>query len=59
MRSEAKAAALAAGEVLLVVGSLEKPESWSAIAADCQVLIHAASDYSQFEKVCVPFCWGV
>jgi len=42
---------LGKNEVTLVVGSLEKADSWHSVARDCDVLIHAASDYTQFSQL--------
>ncbi len=45
-RTPAKAARLAAAEVLPVAGSLEDPAGWRAAADGCQVLVHCAVEYS-------------
>jgi len=44
-RSAEKAAELARHEVRGVVGNLDAPAAWSAIADECAVLIHCAAEY--------------
>lgn len=46
VRSPEKGAALARDEVEPVIGSLEDPASLTAGAAECQVVVHAAAEYS-------------
>eukprot|EP01097_Dermamoeba_algensis_P011963 TRINITY_DN946_c0_g1_i3.p1 TRINITY_DN946_c0_g1~~TRINITY_DN946_c0_g1_i3.p1 ORF type:complete len:311 (-),score=51.63 TRINITY_DN946_c0_g1_i3:309-1241(-) len=42
---------LAHSEVAVIIGDILKPETFSDIAVSSDVLIHAAADYSQFDKV--------
>lgn len=44
-RSSAKAAELAARQIVPVVGTLQEPAGWRAAAASADVLVHAAVDY--------------
>jgi nucleoside-diphosphate-sugar epimerase len=46
VRSNEKAARLAAAEGRPVIGSMQEPASYSAAARDSQVLIHCAAEYS-------------
>eukprot|EP00743_Colponemidia_sp_Colp-15_P000661 GILK01000737.1.p1 GENE.GILK01000737.1~~GILK01000737.1.p1 ORF type:complete len:289 (+),score=39.36 GILK01000737.1:139-1005(+) len=50
-RNEAKAKNLVQHEVNVVVGDLAHPESYIPTASQCDVLIHAAADYSNFVNV--------
>lgn len=45
VRSEKKAHTIAMHEILPVIGSMQHPDSYQQIAAQCAVLIHAAVDY--------------
>jgi nucleoside-diphosphate-sugar epimerase len=45
-RASAKAANLAAQEIVPVIGTLQDPAAWRAAAASADVLVHAAVDYS-------------
>ncbi len=45
-RDEKKASALAAVEIVPVIGAVENPEGWRAEAERAEVLIHCAVDYS-------------
>ena len=47
VRSDEKARILAKNEIMPVIGSMQRPESYSAIAGQCQVLIHAATEHSE------------
>lgn len=47
VRSDAKGRALAAAEVLPVIGDMDSPASYRAVAERCEVLIHCAADYSE------------
>lgn len=49
VRSEQKAAELARHEILSVIGSMQKPDSYLSVAAECSVLVHAAVDYTSGE----------
>jgi nucleoside-diphosphate-sugar epimerase len=46
VRNPEKARALHAAEVATVVGTLDAPESWTARAKECEVLIHLAAEYT-------------
>lgn len=45
VRSEKKARTIAMHEIRPVIGSMQRPESYHSIAAQCSILIHAAVDY--------------
>lgn len=44
-RGPEKAAALAREEIHPVIGSLQEPDGWRAVAAEAAVLVHAAADH--------------
>jgi nucleoside-diphosphate-sugar epimerase len=46
VRSEEKARALAAAEVVPVHGAMESPDSYREVVHSCQVLVHCAAEYS-------------
>jgi nucleoside-diphosphate-sugar epimerase len=46
VRSQEKGQALAKNEIIPVIGSMQKPESYLSTAEQCSVLIHAATEYS-------------
>ncbi len=46
VRSAEKGKALARSEVQPVVGTMQEPESYRAVARQCHVLVHAAAEYS-------------
>ncbi len=45
-RSEEKARKLIKNEIHPVIGNMQKPDSYTTIATECSVLVHAASDLS-------------
>jgi|SRR3990172_2258959 len=47
VRSPEKAQVLAKNEIIPVLGSMQKPESYLSIAEQCSLLIHAATEYSE------------
>lgn len=51
VRSADKAKILEQNEIVAVVGDLHHPESYINVAEKCQVLIHTAADYSQFQLI--------
>ena len=46
VRSQEKGEALAKNEIIPVIGNMQRPESYLAVAEQCSVLIHAATEYS-------------
>jgi nucleoside-diphosphate-sugar epimerase len=47
VRTPEKARALAAREIEPIVGSMEEPRSYADRAAECEVLVHTAAEYTQ------------
>jgi nucleoside-diphosphate-sugar epimerase len=47
VRNEEKAQVLAQNEIIPIMGSMQNPESYLAVAEQCSVLIHAATEYSE------------
>ncbi len=45
VRNEAKARSLTQQEIYPVIGNMQSPESYRAVAESCSVLIHVAADY--------------
>ncbi len=51
VRDIAKAKTLLLNEIEVIVGDLLKPETWVPEAKECNILIHTAADYSNYDVV--------